>query len=255
MILDENSSHYHTLKMEICPYEITELETCTDSIRINSQNNDIILFKHFIPNHEYTMDRIKGVYEGGFKTWECSYDLVEYIDTCQEEIFKKKHDELNILELGCGSGLPGIYCQKYHKCNVHFQDYNQQVIEQLTIRNTKLNISNLDRNRYFSGSWKDCISIIPKHHYDLIISSETIYDADSYQSFHDMIIHSLKPQHGYILLACKRFYFGLNGSSDAFIHFIQEKNVLKLIKRTSMNSNGVEREIILLSLNQCLPFV
>lgn len=232
--------------MEIYPYQITEIETCIDSVHISSQNNDIELLKHSIPNHEYAMDRIKGIYEGGFKTWECSYDLVEYLDTYQKEIFKEDC-EFNILELGCGSGLPGIYCQKYHECNVHFQDYNQQVIEQLTIRNTKLNIVNIDRNRYFSGSWKECLSIIPKHNYDLILSSETIYDADNYQSFHEMIIHSLKP-HGYLLLACKRFYFGLDGSSDAFIHFIQEKRVLKLVKRTSMNKNGVEREIILLSL-------
>jgi len=63
-----------------------------------------------------------------------------------------------LLELGCGHGLPGIYALKYG-ANVHFQDYNEEVIEQLTIPNVFLNFPEkkendlISRIRFFSGDW------------------------------------------------------------------------------------------------------
>lgn len=35
-------------------------------------------------------DLIRGVYEGGFKTWECSLDLVQFLSTLPQEQFKNK---------------------------------------------------------------------------------------------------------------------------------------------------------------------
>lgn len=32
-------------------------------------------------NVDEATDLVKGVYEGGLKTWECSLDLVDYLDT------------------------------------------------------------------------------------------------------------------------------------------------------------------------------
>ena len=46
-------------------------------------------------------DLISGVYEGGLKVWECSFDLVDYI-------LKKRSEDpewlkgKTVLELGCG---------------------------------------------------------------------------------------------------------------------------------------------------------
>ncbi|ORY76825.1 hypothetical protein LY90DRAFT_501696 [Neocallimastix californiae] len=63
-------------------------------------------------------DIIPGVYEGGLKTWECSVDLVKYLSDLQNSEFENK----SILELGCGSALPGVYCLT-RGANVDFQDY------------------------------------------------------------------------------------------------------------------------------------
>ena len=42
-------------------------------------------------------DLVSGLYEGGLKVWECSFDLVDYIAQNDEEFNGK-----TILELGCG---------------------------------------------------------------------------------------------------------------------------------------------------------
>jgi protein-histidine N-methyltransferase len=81
-------------------------------------------------------DLIKGIYEGGFKTWECSLDLVEFMHSMDDAAFANK----KILELGCGSALPGIYLlMRIDTTRVDFQDYNDQVLQYITIPNIILN--------------------------------------------------------------------------------------------------------------------
>jgi hypothetical protein len=50
-----------------------------------------------------TSDVQTGVYEGGFKLWECAVDLVRYMREAPGAT------PARVLELGCGHGLPGIY--------------------------------------------------------------------------------------------------------------------------------------------------
>lgn len=50
-----------------------------------------------------------GVYEGGFQLWECERDIVEfmfYSSWLREKV--EKNYNINILEIGCGSGLAGV---------------------------------------------------------------------------------------------------------------------------------------------------
>ncbi|KAI8367615.1 uncharacterized protein BYT42DRAFT_504172 [Radiomyces spectabilis] len=81
-------------------------------------------------------DLVRGVYEGGFKTWECSLDLVEFLAQLpSHEICDKK-----ILELGCGSALPSLYLlSRDEKNRVDVQDYNEEAIRYITIPNILLN--------------------------------------------------------------------------------------------------------------------
>ncbi|XP_069574038.1 histidine protein methyltransferase 1 homolog [Brachyistius frenatus] len=83
---------------------------------------------------EQRSDLISGVYEGGLKVWECTYDLLELIETHGETFGGKA-----VLDLGCGAGLLGILALKRGAMQVHFQDYNSTVIEQLTVPNVMLN--------------------------------------------------------------------------------------------------------------------
>jgi protein-histidine N-methyltransferase len=56
-------------------------------------------------------DLIPGVYEGGFKTWECSLDLVTYLhDRIGEEKESSSWlEERRITEIGCGTAMPSMY--------------------------------------------------------------------------------------------------------------------------------------------------
>ena len=52
-------------------------------------------------------DLVKNVYEGGLKIWECSQDLVSYLNSSNINLKNQR-----ILELGCGAALPSLYCLK-----------------------------------------------------------------------------------------------------------------------------------------------
>ncbi|KAI7905532.1 uncharacterized protein BX663DRAFT_500055 [Cokeromyces recurvatus] len=81
-------------------------------------------------------DLIRGVYEGGFKTWECSVDLVQFLSSLSEDQITHKR----VLELGCGSSLPSLFLLSHSQTNrVDVQDYNSQVIRYITIPNILLN--------------------------------------------------------------------------------------------------------------------
>ncbi|KAF9923544.1 Histidine protein methyltransferase 1 [Linnemannia zychae] len=80
-------------------------------------------------------DLVKGVYEGGLKTWECALDLVAYLADQKLNFNGQK-----VLELGCGSALPGIYVlTQSNTVQVDFQDYNDQVLKFVTLPNVLLN--------------------------------------------------------------------------------------------------------------------
>ena len=55
-----------------------------------------------IPNT--TSELISNV--GGFKIWECSLDLVAYLNEIVAQGYALPP---HVMELGCGHGLPGIY--------------------------------------------------------------------------------------------------------------------------------------------------
>ncbi|ORY93431.1 hypothetical protein BCR43DRAFT_496925 [Syncephalastrum racemosum] len=81
-------------------------------------------------------DLVRGVYEGGFKTWECSIDLVQFLSQLPRDQITEKR----VLELGCGSSLPSLYLlQPELENHVDVQDYNEHVIRYITIPNILLN--------------------------------------------------------------------------------------------------------------------
>ncbi|KII91284.1 hypothetical protein PLICRDRAFT_105373 [Plicaturopsis crispa FD-325 SS-3] len=87
-------------------------------------------------------DLVPGVYEGGLKTWECSLDVVDYLDSIQDEIgsFRGRR----VLELGCGTAVPSLYIlhrlfssepDDVQETHIHLQDYNRSVLELVTVPN------------------------------------------------------------------------------------------------------------------------
>ncbi|KAJ3498846.1 hypothetical protein NLJ89_g10170 [Agrocybe chaxingu] len=94
-------------------------------------------------------DLVPGVYEGGLKTWECSLDLVDYLDTLKDMPGYDGFEGKKVLELGCGTGVPSLYIlyellsavspsSASERTEIHLQDYNQSVLQFVTLPNLLL---------------------------------------------------------------------------------------------------------------------
>ncbi|KAF9226226.1 hypothetical protein BS17DRAFT_697770 [Gyrodon lividus] len=89
-------------------------------------------------------DLVPLVYEGGLKTWECSLDLANYLNSTGHGSNTKP---TRILELGCGTAVPTLYILHEifssqpageTETHIHLQDYNASVLQLITIPNVVL---------------------------------------------------------------------------------------------------------------------
>ncbi|XP_062989492.1 histidine protein methyltransferase 1 homolog [Elgaria multicarinata webbii] len=219
-------------------------------------------------------DLITGVYEGGLKIWECTFDLMDYLSESKIQFAHKL-----VLDLGCGAGLLGIVALKGKAEEVHFQDYNSSVIEEITLPNVLINCAHdddvegitesppkrcrkenftqdlLSKCRFFSGEWSKFTKFLlnsnnPLAKYDLILTSETIYNPDYYEALHDTL-SSLLAINGCVYLASKAHYFGCGGGVLLFTKFIEEKKVFKC-RMVKVIDKGLKHYIIeLVFRNSC----
>ncbi|KAH8728345.1 hypothetical protein GQ44DRAFT_45854 [Phaeosphaeriaceae sp. PMI808] len=91
------------------------------------------------------------IYEGGYKTWECSIDLVKFL---LDRGPRKDLDDLvrvnHVIEMGCGSALPTSLLFQYalkNSLSMYFTltDYNADVLKLVTLPNLLLTwVSSLD---------------------------------------------------------------------------------------------------------------
>lgn len=92
---------------------------------------------------EKDVDLKQNVYEGGFKSWECSYDTVDHVSDTMDFLVPQ-----SILELGCGTALPTCFIlRKYleqisSKNDTTFKpscfvltDFNYDVLRLVTVPN------------------------------------------------------------------------------------------------------------------------
>ena len=198
---------------------------------------------------ETNTDLVPGVYEGGFKIWECSYDLLSYL---QDINISGYLSATNVLDLGCGSGLPGILCALSGSNSVTFQDYNADVIKGVTIPNYWANLGNGKdlscKPQFYSGPWDTFCNSIKKYEksYDLILTSETIYNTSHYSSLINIFDYCLS-LNGTVLLAAKVNYFGVGGGLRQFENALDaiNKELPKWVYKTvKVQGEHVKREII-----------
>ncbi|XP_030554787.1 histidine protein methyltransferase 1 homolog [Drosophila novamexicana] len=179
-------------------------------------------------SEESHSDLIAGVYEGGAKIWECTDDLLKYLF----KNYEKKHWENKlVLDLGCGSGLLGIYAMKCG-AKVDFQDYNKDVLEKITIPNVLLNLNETltdnekidqlqKKSNFYAGDWSHYAKLTENlEKYDIIMTSETIYNMENQQKLLDTFRKRLKSD-GIVLLAAKSHYFGVGGGLEQFVEFVK----------------------------------
>ena len=99
----------------------------------NGVTNDVLIGDNNV------VDLKKNVYEGGFKSWECSYDMVDELSTM---INNGKLNYNNLLEFGCGTALPTCFLfmkrfqtQDKTGANYILSDFNYDVLRLVTVPN------------------------------------------------------------------------------------------------------------------------
>lgn len=84
------------------------------------------------------------IYEGGYKTWECSVDLVKFL---LDRGPRKDLDDLvrvnHVIEMGCGTAMPSLLLFQYalqNQIELYFTltDYNADVLRLVTLPNLLL---------------------------------------------------------------------------------------------------------------------
>ncbi|KAL6858636.1 hypothetical protein J3F83DRAFT_717753 [Trichoderma novae-zelandiae] len=88
-----------------------------------------------------------GIYEGGFKSWESSIDLVKVLAAQDELTAAQQASSLRVIELGCGTALPSLalftwIMQRQSRsqwpqkpCSLILADYNPSVLRLVTLPN------------------------------------------------------------------------------------------------------------------------
>ncbi|XP_031573617.1 histidine protein methyltransferase 1 homolog [Actinia tenebrosa] len=207
-------------------------------------------------------DLVPDLYEGGLKIWECAVDLVEFLE--QKEV---KFEDKRVLELGCGAGLPGIFGLMKGAC-VDFQDYNREVIEHFTMPNVFLNLKSSHYHfsnqqlesllsakcRFYAGDWKCLENYInhnkdPEQLYDIILTSETIYDTRNQSKLLSFIRSHLRYPYGVVYVAAKTCYFGVGGGTRTFEMLVNGSQDL-LVTVSKLYQEGVQREILTMEWRQ-----
>eukprot|EP00198_Chlamydomonas_reinhardtii_P005030 XP_001694366.1 predicted protein [Chlamydomonas reinhardtii] len=82
-------------------------------------------------------------------------------------------------------------------------------------------------------------------HYDLILSSETIYSVPAQERLLECIKRLLQPPHGVALVAAKRYYFGVGGGSKSFKELVERDGIFETSVVEEKGSGNV-REVLLL---------
>lgn len=122
----------------------------------------------------------------------------------------------------------------HHGAEVHFQDYNPQVLHLLTMPNALANWCAWRATagaaagppppppaRFFSGSWASLEGLLARGGlaggYDLVLTAETIYSPAAAAALLACVGACLRRPGGVALVAAKAYYFGCGGSLAGFL--------------------------------------
>lgn len=101
--------------------------------------------------------------------------------------------------------------------------------------------------RFFAGGWQNVPA--PEQPYDLVLTSETVYELDNLEHLTGLLHRCALPQRGQprprdhtTLVACKRVYFGVGGGEHAFKDCIEKQGAT--VDNIWNSGSGVERTVM-----------
>ena len=238
-------------------------------------HRNLVLMQLLDKTDQHHSDLLSGVYEGGLKIWECAFDMLDYMTEMSIDFTGKR-----VLDLGCGAGLLGIHALLNGAAEVHFQDYNPEVIDCLTTANTVASCARnepisesqhcngdqlpflsdralalINKCSFFSGDWSEFSHLLHSLSsrpplYDIILTSETIYSTDSQPKLFDVLKQFTYPS-GIVFLAAKSHYFGVGGTLPMFEELVRSDDSFEytVVKEFS---DGVTRKIVKLQLKHAV---
>ena len=185
-------------------------------------------------------DIVPGVYEGGFKCWECSRDLAMYLFANYRTSSQLSELSGAVVDLGCGHGFPGIAALMLGARRVVFSDMNAEVLSQVTWPNIQLNCTNrIEQARalcvagdfaHLPEWWASSASdgavqpggVRADDQYEqgrvaLVLSAETLYTQAVTTTVFHILERMLTAPGSFALLANKRYYFGCGGGTMSFL--------------------------------------
>lgn len=178
-------------------------------------DSELLLRKSTAPAPSYLSpdgaDIIPTKYEGGYKLWECAIDLSEFLIHSHKDSLSGK----SVLELGAGHAFPAIVAAKNGAMPVHIQDYNVEVLKDVSMPNMAANVSEYEHVvSFFSGSWNGLSGVLGRL-YDFVLSADTVYATEQVNELADCVLDVLSPG-GSAYIAGKAYYFGVGGGTRDF---------------------------------------
>ncbi|CZT17365.1 related to MNI1 Putative S-adenosylmethionine-dependent methyltransferase of the seven beta-strand family [Ramularia collo-cygni] len=181
-------------------------------------------------------DLRSGIYEGGFKTWECSIDLASLL---LDRGPRKDIDELTqcdqIVELGCGTALPSLTLFQHALLNnmegltFTFADFNEEVLRLVTIPNVLLTWAACTENSGYpnpdsANNSEDqdlevTADLIKRFIADLLARNIKLnFLSGPWSSALAKLIPESAPDGGFVVLAAETIYSP--ASTDAFVDLL-----------------------------------
>ena len=196
-------------------------------------------------SHSCHSDLIPGTYEGGLKAWECAFDLVRFLAELGPDLAGK-----SVLDLGCGVGLPGIFSFMAGAKSVSMQDYNSEVLHYVTIPSVLANAKDSsqvkEKCHFYSGDWEGLSSVLAGRHFDIILTSETIYSPDYQPKLLSVLKKCSCPSTGMVYVAAKTVYFGVGGTAAGFAAMVTDDGTFQ-VEEVWRSRSSIPRVILKLS--------
>ncbi|EOD19321.1 hypothetical protein EMIHUDRAFT_45571, partial [Emiliania huxleyi CCMP1516] len=186
-------------------------------------------------------DLVPGGYEGGFKLWECAVDLLHELGARHRD-GTLRASGASVLEAGCGAGLPSLLALQLGCRVAVLHDFNAEAhLDSLLTSQRRAEAAAVVEAAAPSSS-----PPLPPDGFDLILTSDTIYDAGAARRLWHLIASQLRRPVGLALVAAKSYYFGVGGSVAAFRTLVEEDGRFSCTSARVVEDGASNRREVLL---------